>query len=692
MKTDSIRKLLALILALCCAASLPIMAGAEDAAVPTVDMATVTTKTVGSGTVTGGGIYTIGTDVTLTAAPDEGAGFIGWYDKNGTLLGRNRTYTWTLAGNTTITAKFGVVITAVGSSTGMVSGSGNYEVGTAVTLTAYPATGYQFEGWYTIDNQLLSNQVSYTFSATESLTAYARFTKAEEEPNTSADPNAAVVTVKTVGSGTVSGDGTYTKGTTVTLVAKPSAGYVFIGWYDRLDVFLGGETTYSWTVAGNTTVTAKFGVTLTVVGSSTGTVSGGGTYTVGDTVTLQATPKTGYYFTGWYTSDGTLISQKATCPCKVSAGGTIIGMFSGDPFYDVRAGEWYTESVAESVERNLITGKTALTFDPDSGLTRAQVVTVLARMEDVDTTKSPACGFRDVSQSAWYAGAVNWAYANGIVSGISSDQFGPDQPVSRQDFMVMLMRFLKNVEGIEPPMAEKAFTDQADISSYAVDAVRQGVGLSLLSGYEDGSFRPKRTLLRKEGVKVLVLLDKQLHSSEPEPDDPPSTEPDPLPETVTLTDAEHGLKLTVYETEMGAITVNTDPKSETCFIYYDLTTANDISTGYNGLVWAIGRQDRTEYEADPDIKIGDNGWANWELDGTHYVFARDSKYVYYILYPNYPAYALGSQTYGASQARGLVLLLNFIQDNDLERNPDLEKNYQVICDWVQYLAEKNATS
>ena len=106
--------------------------------------------------------------------------------------------------------------------------------------------------------------------------------------------------------GTVSGGGTYEEGKTVTLTATPKSGYRFVKWSD-------GSTAnpYTFKATKNVTLTATFEkippttytITVTSANTTMGTVSGGGTYEEGKTVTVTATPKSGYRFVKW--SDGT---------------------------------------------------------------------------------------------------------------------------------------------------------------------------------------------------------------------------------------------------------------------------------------------------------------------------------------------------------------------------------------------------
>ncbi len=135
----------------------------------------VTVKAVGAGTGTGGGTYASGALVTLTAKPSGGHSFLGWYDQNGALLSANRSYSFTVTANVTITAQFGSVITLKSSRSGSVSGGGTYPDNTEVTLTAQPADGHTFQGWYNLDGERLSEDSSYSITANGARTIIGMF-------------------------------------------------------------------------------------------------------------------------------------------------------------------------------------------------------------------------------------------------------------------------------------------------------------------------------------------------------------------------------------------------------------------------------------------------------------------------------------------------------------------------------------
>lgn len=206
-------------------------------------------------------------------------------------------------------------------------------------------------------------------------------------------------------------------------------------------------------------------------------------------------------------------------------------MFQCDVFYDITDQSWYLDEAMEAAERGMVKGTTDITFSPDGAMTRGQVVTILARMEQADTASAPVCAFTDVDQTCYYSPAVNWAYANQIVLGITETQFAPDEPVTRQQLVTILIRYLTEVRGLTLEPAELTFTDQDQISSYALESVQKAVAIGLIQGYPDGSFQPMNPLLRSEGVAMLIRVTHYLEELDQQPQEPDhETPPEESPE------------------------------------------------------------------------------------------------------------------------------------------------------------------
>ncbi len=273
---------------------------------------TVTADPAEGGTVTGAGSYTKGQPVTLTATPAEGWWFKAWSSADVTVAA-DGTFTMP-AKAVAVTATFepipyAVTVTADPAEGGSVSGAGSYTKGQAVTLTATPAEGWQFKAWASAD-------VTVAADGTFTMPAKAVSVKATFEPI----PYAVTVTADPVEGGTVTGAGSYTKGQTVTLTATPAEGWQFKAWASA-DVTVAADGTFTMP-AKAVTVKATFElipypVTVTADPAEGGIVTGAGSYTKGQTVTLTATPAEGWQFKAWASEDMTVAENGTfTMPAK----------------------------------------------------------------------------------------------------------------------------------------------------------------------------------------------------------------------------------------------------------------------------------------------------------------------------------------------------------------------------------------
>ena len=249
---------------------------------------TITTNVspAGAGTVTGGGAYHYGEQVTLTATANSGYEFQGWSDGV-----TNNPRTITVTGNATYTAIFSEVgatyynvTTSVSpAGAGTVTGGGTYEAGSVIVLTATANPGYTFNRW---DDSSTQNPRTVTVNSDLSFTAI--FTQNQYTITVVANPSNA---------GTVSGGGAYHYGEYATLTATAYSGYEFVGWSDG-----SSQNPHQVMVTGNATYTATFtqsGTTYYTVSAyispaGAGTVSGTGTFPAGATTTLTATANNGY--------------------------------------------------------------------------------------------------------------------------------------------------------------------------------------------------------------------------------------------------------------------------------------------------------------------------------------------------------------------------------------------------------------
>ena len=189
-------------------------------------------------------------------------------------------------------AQYTITANANNNAWGTVSGGGVYNAGETCTLTATPASGYQFQSWKK-NGTVVSTNPNYSFTVTENATYTAYFGEIPINYYT------ITTNVTPTGAGTVTGGGTYQEGSTVTLTAVANSGYTFSQWQDG-----NTDNPRTITVTQNATYTATFTqdtyvITVYASPSNGGTVTGGGAYHYGETVTLTATPASNFEFQGW---------------------------------------------------------------------------------------------------------------------------------------------------------------------------------------------------------------------------------------------------------------------------------------------------------------------------------------------------------------------------------------------------------
>ncbi len=264
-----------------------------------------------AGEATGGGTYTYGTQVTLTATTNEEFVFEGWYNGD-TLLCGDETYTFLPSADVQLIAKWSVktyLVTVEKNLTdaGEVTESGSYAKGTQIALTATTNSGYVFLGWYSGDTQL-SSETTYELTVADHIVVTAKWVRLGEQPTT----YAVAVTKNIDEAGTIGGAGNYELNANVTLTVSTNYGYTFEGWYSG-DEKRSAETSYSFSVTGDTTLTAKWEIvkyTITYVDEQGVTNTNSTSYTVETaTITLTALEKEGYTFLGWQDENGETVTE-----------------------------------------------------------------------------------------------------------------------------------------------------------------------------------------------------------------------------------------------------------------------------------------------------------------------------------------------------------------------------------------------
>ena len=176
---------------------------------------------------------------------------------------------------------------------------------------------------------------------------------------------------------------------------------------------------------------------------------------------------------------------------------------SVDKFVDV-SNHWAADNIQFVVEKGYFAGTSENSFSPDVPMTRAMIVSVLGRVANAQgnvTTK-----FADVDQNQYYAPFIGWALENGITNGVSETEFNPNANVTREQLAVMFSNFIKSQGYTLNTEKEVSFTDNVNISPWAVESVEFMVKAGVLNGRTDGSFDPKGVATRAEVATILKLF------------------------------------------------------------------------------------------------------------------------------------------------------------------------------------------
>lgn len=171
---------------------------------------------------------------------------------------------------------------------------------------------------------------------------------------------------------------------------------------------------------------------------------------------------------------------------------------------------WYKPYILDLTDKSILEGRTATTFCPEEEITRAEFLTILARLsgDDINPYKSAVPSFNDISTAAWYLPYVEWGYANKVVVGYQDGSFLPNENIKRQDIAVMLSRYARRVVGVTLPDKGMAvdFSDADSTGFYAREAVSSLSKAGILEGYSEGTFRPLNPILRGEVAKIISVF------------------------------------------------------------------------------------------------------------------------------------------------------------------------------------------
>lgn len=251
--------------------------------------------------------------------------------------------------------------------------------------------------------------------------------------------------------------------------------------------------------------------------------------TNGNTVTITATPDAGYMLDELVVKDrnGTRITitkikenqytfQMPVGSVTIEAAFTLKYVddpVSGLPFLDVGISDWFASYVTDVYNRGLMVGTSEITFSPEVVTSRAMMVTILYNLEGKPATDGTY--FSDVALNQFYTAPAAWASENNIVVGYGDGNFGPNHPITREQAIMILMRYCA-YKGIDTSRRAdlSQFTDSNQISAEAVDAMSWAYAEGLINGKSEEIMDPKGQSTRAEISAIISRFCQKFVSSE----------------------------------------------------------------------------------------------------------------------------------------------------------------------------------
>lgn len=189
----------------------------------------------------------------------------------------------------------------------------------------------------------------------------------------------------------------------------------------------------------------------------------------------------------------------------------------GGRFEDVTDGKWYSEGISFCAANGYMAGTSETVFDRNVTLTRAMFMTVLAKIDGADLTEyAGKSSFSDVKSDGWYTAAIEWAYQNGLASGIGNGLFGYKDPLTREQMSLVLFGYsqLVNLRAEEEAKGDltidltltadlSEYTDADNIHSWALDAMKWAVGAGLISGVGENILDPRGNCTRAQTAVII---------------------------------------------------------------------------------------------------------------------------------------------------------------------------------------------
>lgn len=437
-------------------------------AVSSIAVKTQPTKTVYNA---GESFNASGLVITVTyndgSSEDVSSGFV--VTPNGALTISNTSVTVTYGGKTTtipITVK-AVAVTGVSLN----KNSTSIQVGSSETLTATVAPSNATNKnvtWTSSDSSVATVNTSGKVTAVKEGTAIITVT--------TQDSNKTATCTVTVTKATGGGGGTVVPADPIVAAFASDGGTITPSGSQTVKP--GSSITFKMKANDGCTLEAVF-----VDGKNVGAVSEYTFRNVREAHTIYASfndPNGGSY---------KICPRDATCPIE--------------PFTDTVNDAWWHDGIHYCVEHKLMQGVSNTSFNPTGTTTRAMIVTILWRLEG-EPVANYAMSFKDVPSGEWYTEAVRWAQSTGVVAGYSAEAFGPTDPITREQMATILYRYAEyHGINVANTNALNGYSDKAQVSSWALDAMKWANGAGLVQGRTVTTLVPGASITRAEAAAMI---------------------------------------------------------------------------------------------------------------------------------------------------------------------------------------------
>ena len=176
------------------------------------------------------------------------------------------------------------------------------------------------------------------------------------------------------------------------------------------------------------------------------------------------------------------------------------------PFNDLDKTKWYADGIRYVLENGIMSGYGNGTFAPNDNTSRAMMAQILFNLEG-GKSASDAMSYVDVNNADWFAEAIRWASAQGVMGGYGNGVFGPNDDLTREQLVTIMYRYAKN-KGINVSVGEDtnilSYNDAFDVSEWAIPAMRWAVGSGLITGRTASTLNPKDKATRAEIATIIM--------------------------------------------------------------------------------------------------------------------------------------------------------------------------------------------